>query len=74
MTERFYIVVAGLAALSLLAMLATAIVCIYFDRGMRVQARGRTQEGTSIEAELEVNGTADRAPQRIGPQQHQTQK
>jgi hypothetical protein len=51
-----YEVRAGLAALSLVAVLATAIVCIYFDRGMRVQARGRTQDGTSVESELDVGG------------------
>lgn len=58
MTERFYIVASALGALCLLAVLTTVIVCIYFDRSMRVQARGQTQAGTSIEAALEVSGNA----------------
>jgi hypothetical protein len=65
MTERFYIVAVGLGALSLLAVLATIIICIYFDRSMRVQARGQTQAGTSIEAALEVTGNAGNAPKAI---------
>lgn len=56
MTERFYIVATALGALTVLAVLATVIVCMYFDRSMRVQARGQTEAGTSIEAELEVRG------------------
>jgi hypothetical protein len=61
MSERYYIVATALGALSLLAVLATVIVCIYFDRSMRVQARGRTQSGTLIEAELVVSGNAGSA-------------
>jgi hypothetical protein len=68
MTERYYIVATALAALSLLAVLATVIVCVYFDRSMRVQARGQTLGGASVEAELEVNGNVDHTPKTFETQ------
>lgn len=60
MSEGFYVLALCVIALALFGLFATAILALFFGRSIRLQARGRIQDGKpTVDLGLQANSSTE---------------